>query len=68
MAKPQKVSTCLWFDTEAEEAAKFYTSLFANSRVTNVTHYGPDAFWRMLDSNVRPLHGSAGSGDPQTPH
>ena len=30
----QKVSTCLWFNTEAEDAAKFYTSLFAGSRIT----------------------------------
>lgn len=29
----------LWFDTEAEEAASFYTSVFENSRVVNVTHY-----------------------------
>jgi predicted 3-demethylubiquinone-9 3-methyltransferase (glyoxalase superfamily) len=29
----------LWFDTEAEEAAGFYTSVFENSRVVNVTHY-----------------------------
>ena len=29
----------LWFDTEAEDAAKFYTSVFANSRIVNVTHY-----------------------------
>jgi predicted 3-demethylubiquinone-9 3-methyltransferase (glyoxalase superfamily) len=36
----------LWFDTEAEEAAGFYTSVFANSRIVNVTHYteaGPRA-------------------------
>jgi predicted 3-demethylubiquinone-9 3-methyltransferase (glyoxalase superfamily) len=32
--------TCLWFDTEGEEAAQFYTSLFPNSRVLDVTHYG----------------------------
>lgn len=30
----------LWFDTEAEEAATFYTSVFKNSRITNVSHYG----------------------------
>lgn len=30
----------LWFDTEAEEAATFYTSVFENSRITNVAHYG----------------------------
>jgi predicted 3-demethylubiquinone-9 3-methyltransferase (glyoxalase superfamily) len=29
----------LWFDTEAEDAAKFYTSIFDNSRIVNVTHY-----------------------------
>ena len=39
MAYKQKVSTCLWFDTEAEEAAKFYVSLFDNSRITAVSHY-----------------------------
>jgi predicted 3-demethylubiquinone-9 3-methyltransferase (glyoxalase superfamily) len=39
----QKIKPFLWFDTQAEEAAKFYTSLFPNSRITQVTHYGPDA-------------------------
>ncbi len=29
-----------WFDTESEEAANFYVSVFPNSRVTRVTHYG----------------------------
>jgi predicted 3-demethylubiquinone-9 3-methyltransferase (glyoxalase superfamily) len=32
----QKFSTCLWFDTKAEEAATFYVSLFDDSEVTNV--------------------------------
>ena len=36
------ITPCLWFDTEGEEAAKFYTSLFPNSRITEVTHYGPN--------------------------
>jgi len=35
-----KLTTCLWFDTEGEEAARFYTSVFPNSRITSVTHYG----------------------------
>jgi predicted 3-demethylubiquinone-9 3-methyltransferase (glyoxalase superfamily) len=35
----QKIIPNLWFDTEAEEAAAFYTSVFKNSRVLNVTHY-----------------------------
>lgn len=37
----QKITPWLWFDTEAEEAAEFYTSIFENSRITEVTHYGP---------------------------
>jgi predicted 3-demethylubiquinone-9 3-methyltransferase (glyoxalase superfamily) len=36
----QKITTWLWFDTEAEEAAEFYTSLFPDSRVTDVSYYG----------------------------
>ena len=30
----------LWFDTEAEQAAELYTSVFPNSRIVEVTHYG----------------------------
>jgi predicted 3-demethylubiquinone-9 3-methyltransferase (glyoxalase superfamily) len=30
----------LWFDTQGLEAAEFYVSVFPNSRITNVTHYG----------------------------
>ncbi len=36
---PQKIIPNLWFDTEAEEAAEFYTSVFRDSRIVNVTHY-----------------------------
>ena len=35
-----KITPWLWFDTEAEEAASFYTSIFSNSRVLEVTRYG----------------------------
>ena len=35
----QRITTNLWFDTEAEEAAGFYTSVFDNSRIVNVAHY-----------------------------
>ena len=35
----QKMMTCLWFDTEAEEAANFYTSIFSNSKILTVTRY-----------------------------
>jgi predicted 3-demethylubiquinone-9 3-methyltransferase (glyoxalase superfamily) len=36
---PQKITPNLWFDTEAEEAANFYVSVFKNSRIVNKTHY-----------------------------
>jgi len=36
----EKLTTWLWFDTEAEEAAEFYTSIFPGSRITDGTRYG----------------------------
>jgi len=36
----QKLRPCLWFDTRGEEAATFYTSVFPNSRIVEVTRYG----------------------------
>ena len=36
----QKISPCLWFDTEAEAAAKFYTSVFENSKIKQISRYG----------------------------
>ena len=35
----QRITPNLWFDTEAEEAAEFYTSIFTRSRIINVTRY-----------------------------
>jgi predicted 3-demethylubiquinone-9 3-methyltransferase (glyoxalase superfamily) len=39
MAILQKITPCLWFDTEAEEAAQFYVSVFEDSRILRVLHY-----------------------------
>jgi len=36
---PKRITPNLWFDTESEEAAQFYTEIFPNSRIVNVTHY-----------------------------
>ncbi len=36
----KKITPFLWFDTQAEEAAKYYTSLIKNSRITEITRYG----------------------------
>ena len=36
-----RIRNCLWFDSQAEEAAKHYTSIFRNSRIVSVTRYPP---------------------------
>ncbi|MFI7707320.1 VOC family protein [Nonomuraea sp. NPDC049480] len=36
----QKITTYLWFDNQAEEAAQFYTTLFGDSRIVDVQRYG----------------------------
>ena len=38
----QKFRPCLWYDGNAEEAAKFYVSIFKNSRIKNVTYYSEE--------------------------
>jgi predicted 3-demethylubiquinone-9 3-methyltransferase (glyoxalase superfamily) len=40
MATTQRISPCLWFADQAEEAARFYTGIFPNSRITATTRYG----------------------------
>jgi predicted 3-demethylubiquinone-9 3-methyltransferase (glyoxalase superfamily) len=40
MAKLNKITPCLWFDTEGEDAAKFYVGIFKNSRILEVARYG----------------------------
>jgi predicted 3-demethylubiquinone-9 3-methyltransferase (glyoxalase superfamily) len=39
----QKITPFLWFDDKAEEAAKFYTSIFKNSKIGNITRYDEEA-------------------------
>lgn len=34
------IQPCLWFDTQAEEAAKHYIAIFPDARITHVSHYG----------------------------
>jgi predicted 3-demethylubiquinone-9 3-methyltransferase (glyoxalase superfamily) len=40
----QKISPFLWFDSEAEQAAQFYTGIFKNSRIVSVSRYGKAGF------------------------
>jgi predicted 3-demethylubiquinone-9 3-methyltransferase (glyoxalase superfamily) len=39
MAAIQRITPCLWFDTQGEEAARFYTEIFPNSRINHVARY-----------------------------
>ena len=39
-----QITPCLWFDNQAEEAAKFYTSIFKNSSIGSVSRYGKEGF------------------------
>jgi len=38
----RRIIPCLWFDSQAEEAAKFYVSIFERSRITGLTRYGTE--------------------------
>ena len=40
----KKITPCLWFDTQAEEAAKFYASVFKNSKIGKISRYGKEGF------------------------
>ncbi|HKQ21824.1 MAG TPA: VOC family protein [Nitrososphaeraceae archaeon] len=40
----QKISPCLWFDNNAEDAVTFYSSIFKDSKIGNVTRYGKEGY------------------------
>jgi predicted 3-demethylubiquinone-9 3-methyltransferase (glyoxalase superfamily) len=42
ISKIQKITTNFWFDTQAEEAVNFYTSIFKNSKIGRITRYGKE--------------------------
>jgi predicted 3-demethylubiquinone-9 3-methyltransferase (glyoxalase superfamily) len=42
--KKQKIVSNLWFDSQAEEAAAYYTSIFKDSKIINRTYYGKEGF------------------------
>jgi predicted 3-demethylubiquinone-9 3-methyltransferase (glyoxalase superfamily) len=44
MAVSQKITPCLWFDSEAEKAAPFYVSVFRNARIGKISRYGKEGF------------------------
>ncbi len=54
MATLTRITPCLWFDDQGEEAAEYYTGIFENSRIVQVSHYGsagprPEGMVMMVD-------------------
>jgi len=39
-----QITPCLWFENQAEEAANFYTTVFKNSKIENISYYGKEGF------------------------
>ncbi len=54
----QKITPCLWFDNNAEEAMNYYTSVFPNSKITGITYY-PD---ESLDEHFKGMTGKVIDG------
>jgi predicted 3-demethylubiquinone-9 3-methyltransferase (glyoxalase superfamily) len=68
----QKIAPCLWFDGTAEEAAHFYTSVFADSRIATVMHYtdagpGPEGKVLAITFEIEGQEFMALNGGPQFP-
>ncbi len=66
----QAFVTCLWFDTEAEEAANFYTGIFKNSKLGRVHHHteagpGPAGSVLLVEFELNGQKFSALNGGPQ---
>jgi predicted 3-demethylubiquinone-9 3-methyltransferase (glyoxalase superfamily) len=66
----QKISPCLWFDTEGEDAARFYVSVFPSSRIVDVARYGsagpgPEGSVMAVDFELDGQRFTALNGGPQ---
>ncbi|CAE6702267.1 VOC family protein [Paraburkholderia haematera] len=66
----QKIAPCLWFDGNAEEAARFYTSVFSNSRIATTMHYtdagpGPEGQVLAITFELEGQEFMALNGGPQ---
>jgi predicted 3-demethylubiquinone-9 3-methyltransferase (glyoxalase superfamily) len=66
----QKITPCLWFNGQAEEAAKFYTSVFKNSKIGRILRYGdagpgPKGNVLMVAFELDGLEYTALNGGPQ---
>jgi predicted 3-demethylubiquinone-9 3-methyltransferase (glyoxalase superfamily) len=68
--RTQKITTFLWFDNNAEEAANFYVSIFKNSKVLNTVRYGdagpgPKGAIMTIEFNLDSQEFTALNGGPQ---
>lgn len=68
MSDSQKVSTCLWFDGNGEEAAAFYTSLIPDSTITDVFRPEPDGAPLIVEFTLAGVPYQALNGGPQFRH
>jgi predicted 3-demethylubiquinone-9 3-methyltransferase (glyoxalase superfamily) len=65
----QKITPCLWFDTQAEDAAHYYVSIFKDSRINDVSRYGegapvPAGTAMMVDFELQGVAFQALNGGP----
>jgi predicted 3-demethylubiquinone-9 3-methyltransferase (glyoxalase superfamily) len=65
-----EITPCLWFDTEGEEAAKLYTSVFPNSKILEISRYGsagprPEGTVMTVDFELNGQKFLALNGGPQ---
>ena len=72
-SKTIKITPCLWFDGNAEQAAKLYVSLFPNAAITTISRYGdgmpfPAGTAMMVDFTLAGQRFQALNGGPQFPH
>jgi predicted 3-demethylubiquinone-9 3-methyltransferase (glyoxalase superfamily) len=70
MAMLSKISPCLWFDDQAEDAAAFYTKVFDGSRIVRTMHNtasgaGPEGSVLLVDFEIEGLQFTALNGGPQ---
>ena len=69
ISSSQKISPCLWFDSNGEEAANFYTSIFKNSSINQIGRYGkndrlPEGTALVVDFQLEGQNFKALNGGP----
>jgi predicted 3-demethylubiquinone-9 3-methyltransferase (glyoxalase superfamily) len=60
----QKITPFLWFNDNAQQAVEFYVSIFANSKILNVSRSGPDGGWRSANFQLEGQEFMALNGGP----